>query len=776
MPTKYLFALIVFLFSALSLSAFSYLHYTHNRTLLLNEMHSNTRTVAQSRARGISDLLLQKTQKAITIAYAPVIRRALEESNHRFEIQTEEERRNRINILNERWKSTDDLENPFIRNRTTNPAAEYLRLQQILGKGEYGEIFLTNRYGAMIATTGKLTTLAHAQKYWWQASYAEGNGRVFLDDRGFDKSVDGYVLGIVVPVVEDREIVGILKCNLNILDMLREATHHETQDGWTSKIVRSRGRVVLEKGRPPLETLLPEVLLPMMTRSEGSIETREDGVKKVFSQAVIPLTEGSDEYGFGGKHESIDHIMGNLGETWHVVLAKDMALILEPLNTSLSFILKTGAAFLILMAVGAYFLGGWVSRVKELQKVKKGLESDIAGHERLERELLSAKELAETASKSKSEFLANMSHELRTPLNGIMGMLQLIEANPLEQGQKEYINAALEASTNLLTVINDVLDISSIEAGKLEIVEEEFVLPDVLNTVTELMRQEAVKKQIQLHCSVSKDISSILVGDPGRIRQILFNLVGNAVKFTEQGEVRVNMRNTPVRNDSDRIRLDCSVSDTGIGIPRDKLQHVFEPFTQASSGSSRKYQGTGLGLSIAKRLVEAMGGDMTVESKEGLGSTFHFTIEVGVLPTPTVDHLPKGEQLQTSPSHPALKILVVEDNDLNLKVIHSLLENQGHTVREATTGVEALQAMQEDRFDCILMDIQLPEMDGMEITRRIRNGESGVNTPQIPIVALTAHAMVGDREKFLAAGMDDYIPKPVRKKSLVQALANVVAK
>ncbi len=401
---------------------------------------------------------------------------------------------------------------------------------------------------------------------------------------------------------------------------------------------------------------------------------------------------------------------------------------------------------------------------------------DLTERKHTEAALSQAKVAAEDANRAKSAFLANMSHELRTPLNGIMGMLQMIESTPLTEKQQEYIESALGASQSLLFVINDILDISKVEAGKLEIVEEEFNLWDILHVVNEVLRQEANRKKVNLHYSINGGVPTLLVGDSARMRQILFNLLGNAVKFTEQGEVHAQVDFEPLDGEGDPVKLVFAVSDTGMGIPEEHLQHIFEPFSQVSGGHARRFQGTGLGLAIVKRLVEAMGGEVSVESRLGKGTTFHFHVLVKTAESSPGEQPSEEEQPAGAHPLPALRILLVEDNALNLKVLQELLQEQGHAAVGAATGREALAAIEKDRFDVVLMDVQLPEMDGVETTRRIRSGQCGVNAPDIPIVALTAYAMQGDRERFMEAGMDDYLAKPITVKELKDILVRVAGR
>jgi PAS domain S-box-containing protein len=401
---------------------------------------------------------------------------------------------------------------------------------------------------------------------------------------------------------------------------------------------------------------------------------------------------------------------------------------------------------------------------------------DLTERKRTEEALSQAKVAAEDANRAKSEFLANMSHELRTPLNGIMGMLQMAESTPLTEKQQEYIDSALGASESLLSVINDILDISKVEAGKLEVEEEEFHLREILHVVSQVLRQEAINKKVNLHYTINEDVPSLLIGDSARLRQILFNLLGNSLKFTEQGEVHVRVGFEPPDGDQGLVKLVFAVSDTGMGIPEEYLQRIFEPFFQVSGGHTRKFQGTGLGLAIVKRLVEAMGGGVSVESRVGKGTTIHFHVLVKAASPASVEPLLDDEPSADVSSLSPLRVLLVDDNTLNLRVLQIFFEKEGHAIVGATTGLEALAALEKDHFDVVFMDVQMPDMDGVKATKCIRSGQCGVNMPDIPIVVVTAYAMQGDREQFLAAGADDYLAKPLTVKGLQDVLVRVMGK
>ena len=377
---------------------------------------------------------------------------------------------------------------------------------------------------------------------------------------------------------------------------------------------------------------------------------------------------------------------------------------------------------------------------------------------------------AQAANEAKGEFLANMSHEIRTPINGVIGMADLLLDSALSERQRDYANTIRSSSRALLTVINDILDFSKVEAGKIELESTEFAVRDLLKDVALLVAQDARIKNLQVSQQVDSAVPMRVLADAGRLRQILINLCGNAVKFTHQGEVSLNVAVSA--QDAAGILLRFAVQDTGVGIPADRIHRLFNPFSQVDASTTRLYGGTGLGLSIVRRLATAMGGEAGVESREGVGSAFWFTVRAAVSLAPAIaaPEQPMRIDDAADPAQtPAIRILLAEDNPVNEKVACRTLERLGYQVGIARHGAEAVAAWETGGYDLILMDCQMPVLDGYEATREIRRREAAGS--HIPIVALTAHAMKDDDRKCRAAGMDDYLTKPIDRARMQDCLA-----
>jgi len=632
------------------------------------------------------------------------------------------------------------------------------------------------------------------------------------------------VLGLVLPIKQGDDIIGILKVNLNILGAISHLVLRSQQEHVGEfKLVRSGGEIIFEDGSEPLKNRVPDVFSEKLHRGEHQPFVFEDSENTwLIGMSEIGITSGMNGVGFGGTFESIDHKKGNAGESWYILNYRELTDVLQPLTNLTLITFSVGVLLTIFLAFAALLLGNQavkplmqliehstniakgefgsrmsISRndeigylgnafntmAEELEKTTTSivnLESEISERKRAEEELQHAQKAAETANRAKSAFLANMSHELRTPLNGILGYTQILRRDDdLSDRQRKQVDIIHQSGEHLLTMINDILDLSKIEAHKMDLEPVDFPLPGLLHSVVAICRIRAYKKGITFEYDTPSGIPAGVFGDEKRLRQVLLNLLSNAIKFTDQGSVvlRVEAVEPEHRLPADSVhRLRFRIEDTGQGIPADQLGTIFSPFQQVRVSSEKRSQytasneGTGLGLAISRQFVQMMGGELRVTSTVGQGSVFWFEIELPDAALPEQTGGKSYGRIVGFRGEPRT-LLIADDKPVNRAVLRDLLQPLGFSIVEAVNGRDMLDKAQASHPDLMLLDLIMPEMDGYEAVRHVRQNPA---LQQIPVIAISASAFEQTRRESRDAGCDDFLAKPFRDDDLLELLARHV--
>jgi signal transduction histidine kinase/ActR/RegA family two-component response regulator len=797
----------------LILSAFTLYSFSYNSIIKLQLTYA--KSIADEVSGDIDHLLFEKVKTALTLANTPIIKNALEASNFSYANLSDEKRKESIKCLNEKWKSTKNPADNFILKFTDNKVSHFLKNQPTLLKGEYGEIFLTNKFGALVASTAMLSTLAHGHKYWWLGSYSNGAGAVFFDDRGYDDSVGGYVLGLVVPIRNGTEIIGILKCNLNILGSIGELISGAGDKLIGKfKLTRSGGMVVFEEGFEPLSTQVHgSILEKLKSKNNGSFIINDSGEKYIVGCSEIRLTKGGEGYGFGGTFESIDHIKGNTGESWYVLCYRQMSVALAPVTESVKSIALIGMAIIVILVLVSYLFGRKIAKPltildKAAEKIGKGdfeyridvrrkdefgiladsfnsmagklqqtttsvelLEDEIKHRKQMEEELLKAKKL-----ESLGVLAGGIAHDFNNLMSAVVGNISLarMEMNPGSKGFKNLVEAE-KASIQTKALTARLITFS--KGGKP--VKKTVSMGDLVKDSVDVSLKGS---GINVRFSIPDDILPVAV-DEDQMKQAIHNIVTNAREaMAEQGTINVSCENVDI-GEKDPLTLKdgkyvkISIEDQGPGIPEEDRIKIFDPYFSTKEMGTQK--GMGLGLSVSDSIVTQHEGLITVKSELGIGTTFSIYLPAASAESQAPSAKPLDVHPQSSINNQQStiqNILVMDDEELVRDVFNALLTHLGHKVAVAVEGIEAIEMYQEAMasgkpFDVVILDLtNKVGMGGAEAIVGLLEID-----PDVKAIVTTGYSNDPIISNFRDHGFSGALPKPSTVKDLKTALRDAIA-
>ncbi len=659
-------SLQIFILGTIILLIGYYIAYRYNYMTNMQHELIHTNVIANELSVNFEQRLLEKVKTNRTLSVTPILKNKLIESNNTYGNYFDKERDEIINFKNNKWKAIKNENDAFILEFTNNEAAQFLKEQQKNLSGEYGEIFLTNKYGVIIASTAKLTTLAHAHKYWWKGAYNNGKGTVFFDDRGYDESVGGYVLGIVLPIKEDNKIIGILKVNLNILGSISEMLiSSRNEELGEFKLIRSGGKIIFDNKNAPLSNRIADLFYEKIQIGDKEPFIFQDSIDNyMIGMSEISITSKNVEgFCFGGSFESIDHLKGNTGESWFIINYRNIDLVFKPLKKYTFTILAIGLLLVIILAIAALILGRLTAKplkqlieqsnkiakadfntrievtrkdeigllgkafnemTKELKKNTtsiKNLESEISQRLKTEQTLKESEANLRESNKTKDKFFSIIAHDLRGPFNTMLGFSEILNKkfdkySTIEK--KKILCIINEDLQNTYKLLENLLYWSRSQRGIVDFKPETINLYLLSEESIELLSQTAENKSIKLINQIPEKI--YIYADIDMLSTIIRNLISNAIKFTNTGGEIV------IKAEYNYKLTKITVSDNGCGISKDIQLKLFDISESISTKGTKNETGTGLGLILCKEFVEKHGGNIWVESEVGQGSSFSFTI------------------------------------------------------------------------------------------------------------------------------------------------------